>query len=199
MKLLTTLLATLLATSTLAQEVRQLDAHEHGVGELNIAIEDNTIAMELRAPGADIVGFEYAAVSAEDLSEIETAVATLSRPLELFVLPLSAECAVLEAKAGLEADAEHDHGEEHAAADHNHDHDHDHAEEKHAEHEGHTEFHAEYLLTCNNPAAISGIDFAYFETFENALKLDIQIVSASGSRAFVVERDSPNLELPGMF
>lgn len=195
MKLLTTLLATLLATSTLAQEVRQLDAHEHGVGELNIAIEDNTIAMELRAPGADIVGFEYAAVSAEDLSEIETAVATLSRPLELFVLPLSAECAVLEAKAGLEADAEHDHGKEHAAADHAH----AHAEEKHTEHEGHTEFHAEYLLTCNNPAAISGIDFAYFETFENALKLDIQIVSASGSRAFVVERDSPKLELPGMF
>lgn len=199
MKPFTTLLATLLATSAFAGETRQLDAHEHGVGALNIAIDDNTIAMELHAPGADIVGFEYAATSAEDLSAIESAVRTLSRPLELIVLPGSAECTVLEAEAGLEADGEHDHDhdEDHAAADQ--DHDHDHADEDHAEPEGHSEFHAEYLLTCANPGAISRIDFAYFEAFENAMKLEIQIVSATGSRAFVVERSSPALELPGMF
>lgn len=202
MKQFTTLLATLLATSALAGETRQLDAHEHGVGALNIAIDGNTVAMELRAPGADIVGFEYAAVRSEDLSTIESAVAMLSRPLELFVLPASAECAVVEANAELEVDDEHTHGEDHAAADHGHDHDHahdKHADASHAADEGHSEFHAEYLLTCAEPGAISAIDFAYFKAFENAQKLDIQIVSASGSQAFVVERDSPKLELPGMF
>ena len=43
------------ATSSLAEETKQLDAHEHGVGQLNIAFSANKIAMELHAPGSDIV------------------------------------------------------------------------------------------------------------------------------------------------
>ena len=42
-----------------AEEHRQLGAHVHGHGRLNIAIEGNTISMELEVPGMDIVGFEH--------------------------------------------------------------------------------------------------------------------------------------------
>ena len=34
------------ATSSLAEETKQLEAHEHGVGQLNIAFSANKIAME---------------------------------------------------------------------------------------------------------------------------------------------------------
>ena len=184
-------LITLLATPALAEGARELDAHEHGVGALNIAVDGDTIAMEFHAPGADIVGFEYEATNSEDRAAIDAAVAILAKPLELFVLPAAAECSVTKASAGLESEDDHDEGEKHD------DHD-DH--EDHAEADaGHTEFHAEYLLTCGNTNALTGIDFAYFSTFENALELEVQIISAAGAKAFEIERDMPTLDLLGMF
>lgn len=183
-----------LACPAFAEGSRELDAHEHGVGELNIALDGTTVSMELHAPGADIVGFEYEAESAEDRSAIDAAVATLAKPQELFVLPAAAECTVTQASAELESEEEHEGGE--------------HADEEHAEGENvdenheeasHTEFHAEYVLTCANPSAIDNIEFAYFDAFENARELEVQIVSGAGAQAFEVERDEPTLDLRGMF
>lgn len=220
----------LLALPAVAEEKRQLDAHEHGVGTLNIAVDGQTVAMEFHAPGADIVGFEYEATSAEDLAAIEDAVARLTKPLTLFGLPDAAGCTVTKAAAALETeyDEGHDH-DDHAEDkhdDHDHDeakhddHDHDdHAEEKHDDHDheehaehdhddhdaeahaegetGHTEFHGEYALTCADPGALTSITFSYFETFENALEVEVQIVSDKGAQAFEVERDDPVLDLSG--
>ena len=197
------------ATPVFAEETRQLDAHEHGVGQLNIAFDGQQIAMELHVPGADIVGFEYAAENAQDRSAVDTAVATLANPLKLFALTDAAGCSVVQASAGLESETEHDehegeHGEEHTDKELAHE---EHAEEGHAkeEHEGHaneaghTEFHAEYLLTCADPSAIVDINFFYFKSFLNALEVEVQIITATGATSFEVERDTPILDLRGMF
>jgi len=224
MRITLSLLATLATTTALAETTRQLDAHEHGVGALNIAIAGTTLEMEFHAPGADIVGFEHAASSAEDRAAVDRAVATLARPLDLFQLPAAAECSVTEARAALEAEEAHDdhdedHAEEHAAEhgheeheheeheheehahdDHDDDHaDEDHAHEDHAEGDSHTEFHAHYVLTCVTPEALDQITFAYFDQFENARELEVQLVSANGAKAFEVLRDQPILDLRGMF
>lgn len=183
------LVLALLASPAVAQDNRQLDAHEHGVGELNIAFDGKNVAMELHAPGADIVGFEYAATSVEDRAAIDAAVAMLARPQQLFVLPAAAECTVTQASAELES--EHEDHEEHAEEGGHEDH--------HEDEAGHTEFHAEYLLTCAKPEAISEITFAYFDAFENAREVEVQVISASGAQAFEVERDAPVLDLHGMF
>jgi len=142
-----------------AESSRQLDAHEHGAGTLAIAVEQGRIAMELEAPGADIVGFEYEAKTDTDKQALDTAIADLARPFDLFVFPSNAGCTVTQANVALVGEEDHDHGdgEEHAGADtHAHDdeekhehaeaHEHEH-EEKHAEageheHE-HDEKHAE--------------------------------------------------------
>jgi|TARA_B110000438_G_scaffold282907_1_gene310379 hypothetical protein len=183
------------ATPSLAEETTQLDAHEHGVGQLNIAFDENKIAMELHAPGADIVGFEYGAKSDADLAAIDAALQTLSDPLGLFLIPEAASCIVITAHAKLESeDSDHDdHDEE------GHD---DHDEEGHDDHDeapGHTEFHAEYLLECANLTEISAITFSYFEIFPNALELEVQVISDKGATAFEIERDVAKLDLRGIF
>lgn len=185
-------LSALVAGPATAEDTRQLDAHEHGVGQLNIAFDGQSIAMEFHAPGADIVGFEYAAKNAEDRAAVDAAVATLARPLDLFVMPAAAGCSVTQAAAGLEREDDHaaDAGhEDHADAGHN-----DHADEA-----GHTEFHADYVLTCADPAAVTDITFAYFDTFPNALEVEVQVISATGATSFEVARDAPSLDLRGMF
>lgn len=220
------LIIALAATPALAEESRQMDAHEHGTGSLNIAAEGNTVAMELHAPGADIVGFEYAPESEADQAKVAAAVEALEAPLDLFVLPEAAGCSVMETHAALELEGEdahegHDehgheaHEEEHAG-EHDHEEGHDdhdnhddhgdheetHASEDHHDHAseaGHSEFHAEYSLTCENPSALNSIEFAYFAQFENALELEVQVVTASGAQAFEVKRDAPQLALEGLF
>ena len=202
-----------------AEDARQLDAHEHGVGQLDIAFDGEQIAMELHAPGADIVGFEYAAESAEDRAKVDAAVATLAQPLALFSLPAAAGCSVVQASASLETEEAHEDHAEHGEEDHDHDahadekhgdeaHDHDahaahddedHAHDEHAEATRHSEFHAEYMLNCADPEQATQITFAYFDTFPNARELEVQVISDGGATAFEVERDAPSLDLRDMF
>jgi hypothetical protein len=188
------------ATPSLAEETTQLDAHEHGVGQLNIAFDENKIAMELHAPGADIVGFEYGAKSDADLAAIDAALKTLSDPLSIFLIPEAASCIVITAQAKLESeDSDHD---EEGHDDHDEEGHDDHDEEGHEDHDeapGHTEFHAEYLLECANLTEISAITFPYFDIFPNALELEVQVISDKGATAFEIERDVAKLDLRGIF
>src|SRR5579883_1715644 len=67
-----------------AQSHRQLGAHEHGHGRLNIAIDGKTLSMELEVPGADIVGFEHDANTEEQKAAADGAKARLANGLSLF-------------------------------------------------------------------------------------------------------------------
>jgi hypothetical protein len=164
---------------------REMEAHVHVEGTLDIAVEGGRVVMAFAAPGADIVGFEHAATSDADRAALEAAKATLADPLALFAPSEAAGCAVESAAVTLEGDAadgEHDHG-----------HGHDHAKAE----GGHTEFHAEYALACGAVDRLDGFDFAYFARFPNAGRLAVTIVSDQGQRAFTVERGAPDLRLDG--
>ena len=110
MRLPVLLFAGALATAALAaDEHRELGAHEHGRGTLNIAVEGNKVTMELEVPGVDIVGFEHAAKTSRDKAAVEKAKAQLAAPLTLFALPAAAACRVMEAKIEVE-NGGHEHG-----------------------------------------------------------------------------------------
>lgn len=181
--------------SALADETRQLGTHEHGVGLLDIAIEDQEIVMELRVPGADIVGFEHAATSDRDKLELEQALATLESPLELFVPPAAAGCTVSKAEVEVEAeDGDHHEHEEHGDAE---------ADEHHGDHQhvvedgGHREFHGSYTLVCADPVALTSVEMAYFEIFPNAHSLTIQLITVEGAQALEALREAPIVDLSG--
>lgn len=200
MKTLTSIIFFIIASPVFSEDARQLNAHEHGIGVLNIAIEASLVVMEFHAPGADIVGFEYAAKSDADLAAISAALKTLEAPLDLFVLPKAARCAVQAVQVELESDTDHGANEEdHQGHDDKHDHKHedhgDHDEQKHAASSGHTEFHAEYSLICSNIEALTQIDFAYFEVFPNSKQVALQLISQSGAHAFDIKSGAPRLDL----
>lgn len=140
-----------------AQDTRQMDAHVHGVGELQIAIEGQTVAMDITVPGADIVGFEHAPGSDADHAAIDAALAQFADAFTLFTVAGDAGCtAVTEVNHthgyGIEdedahahddhAHDDHDHAAEAGHDDHGHDdHDHDHAAD--AAHDDHGHDHAD--------------------------------------------------------
>jgi hypothetical protein len=194
------LVATALVASPLsAKETRHADSHEHGVGELNIAFEDNSVALELHAPGSDIVGFEYAARSQEDHAAIDAVVAKLSDLGNIVALPANAGCNVVDAHAALKGEDEHDDNKHDDHAGHEEEKHADHDDEEHEEDAEHTEFQVEYSLECINPSALVEMTFTYFKTFPNALELEVQAITANGAGAFEVMRDAPTLDLRDLF
>ena len=179
-------------STVLAEESRQVDKHEHGVGELNIAIDGSLAEFEFMLPGADIVGFEYEAKSDEDLAKIENALLVLENYENLFALTKNSKCVLADLDYHLSGE-EHD---EHADEEHD-----EHADEEHDEHadeESHTEFYAKYSFKCDNIKQLDKVEFSYFKTFPNSSELEVQFVSDIGSNAFEVEADKPIIILKGL-
>ena len=170
-----------------AEETRQVDKHEHGVGELNIAVEGSTIEFEFMIPGADIVGFEYVAKSDEDIAKINQALKTFDDYTNIFTLPSNSLCELNGQKVALKEEDEHD---EHDGHDEHDDHD------EHAE-ENHNEFYAKYSFECGNINAIKEVNFPYFATFTNSGELEVQFISNMGSTSFEVEGDEPLINTDG--
>jgi len=185
--------ATILALSAAhaaAEPVRQLGPHQHGHGTLNLAIEGQTAQMELEVPGADIVGFEYEAETAEDQAKVKAAEEKLAQPLALFVLPSDAGCKVTSAKVVIARESETGHDA------------HEHEDDTHAEADGHeaehSEFHAEYALSCSDVAAITTISFPYFNAFPNSEELAVTLITEKSQKAFEVNREHALIDIRGM-
>ena len=151
---------------------REVGAHQHGASKLNVAIEGQTISMELSAPANDIVGFEARPRTDKQKAAVEQATATLRDPLKLFTLPAVAGCTV--ASASVEQVFEE--GATPEASDH-------------------SEFEGRYSLSCSNMAALSEVEFPYFKLFPKADEIDVQVISPKGQKSFEVKRNRPRLSL----
>ena len=167
-------------TGPAAAQQRELGAHEHGRGTLNIAIEGTRLTMELEAPGVDIVGFEHKAKSAKDKAAVEPTPRSSwrSRWRSSSCRRRPGAC-VKQAAAKLEGEDDHGHA-----------HGHSHGKAKDAKQpagkaekddHGHSQFHAEYALDCKSPGGITAIEFDYFGAFAGAQKLDGQRHHAEGA------------------
>ena len=193
-----------------------MDAHEHGVSTLELAFEHGELVMNLTAPGADIVGFEYAASSDADKDAVEAAIRVMLTPENIVTLPEAAECRLGEVLAHLHG-ADHDEGHDHDDHDHedhadHDDHDHedhedhdDHAEDgdhdahDHDEHahdgEVHSEFHVRYIFACEHPEDLTTVGFPFFAAFDNAREIEATFVTETGAGTAEIERDAPELSL----
>ncbi len=165
-----------------AEEHRQLGAHVHGHGRLNIAVEDKNIAVELGAPGADIVGFEHEPVAPQEKAALEEAKAKLAGGAALFRWPEEAQCTLKDAKISTEAE----HADEH-----------EHEAEGGEEHH-HSEFNVEYAFECASPSLATSLGFDYFKAFPNARELEVSVISPKRQSSFEVTRERPSLDLKGV-
>ncbi len=168
-------------------EHREHGAHAHGHGTFNVAIEGTTLAMELVAPGADIVGFEHKAEGKSDKEALAAARKTLADVANVVTLPAGAGCALKTALVGVEAEEE----------DEDHDHDHD-KNKSDGDKEEHGEFHAEYQLTCSSPKKLTGMTFVYFDTFKAAEELDVTVIGPEQQLKFEVNRETTKIALGGI-
>lgn len=171
-------------------EHRQLGVHEHGVGQLNVALEDASLYIEFVSPAMNIVGFEHAPNNPEQEKAVQQAKQTLEDGNQMFSLPPEAQCELaateLETDMGGVEDA-HDHEAEHEAEDHVHESEHD--------DEVHSEFYVSYEFRCANPASLTHIDVQLFELFPTKEELQVQTITGKGQTSGTLNPASTRLAL----
>ena len=178
------LAASAVAVPPVAAAERGHGAHQHGVGQLNLAVEGANVEIEITAPGADIAGFEHVPSNEADRKAVDAAVAKLKDGAGLFRFPDKAGCRLDEADVSspLMVGAGHGHDKDHG---HGHGKEHGHGQEKGHGHdaEPHAEFRAHYHFRCADPAALTHVDLGYFKAFPDARELEARTVTARGQGA----------------
>ena len=172
---------------------RQLDAHNHGFGELNVAIEGQTVVIELNSPAFNIVGFEHSPETNKDKAAIKDAVSVLNDGSKLFLFPTTAGCRLASVHIGSSlidgqhsAHKNHDGDHKDSKHDDHKDHDDDHKDSKHDDHkerEIHSEFQANYKFQCDVVEKVNTIQIMIFKHFPNTRQLDVKTILPNGQSA----------------
>lgn len=171
---------TALMFNAVTAEVRQHGSHEHGAASLNVAIVEQTLAIEFIAPAANIVGFEHTPRTQAQKQAVSEAEAMLESDA-IFSFPPAAECTLSQA---VMEDEHEEHGEH----------------EEHAEHEqgeaAHSEFHAEYEYQCRQIERLTHVDVRLFEHFPGNEEIAVQVITPNGQGGAVLTSANARIELP---
>lgn len=180
-------LAACISTSALADEHdhRQHEAHEHGVGLLNIALEHDALHIELESPAMNIVGFEHKPASQKQQTAVEEAITTLRKGDRLFALNAEAGCKLLEADVDTALLDEHaEHADKHR----------EHASGKEHDEEAHADFDASYVFKCRHAATLNTIDVKLFQLFPGTEELEVQLLTDKGQTALHLTPSNSQLQ-----
>lgn len=160
-------------------EHASLGAHEHGAGSLDVALDGQTLELDLDGPSMNLVGFEHLATTDADKAKVAAAQAQLGNPLVLFNLPKAAECRV-EAQ-DLQSPLFEAAPEEAAGV----------AKGEHH----HSDIEAHYAFTCSKPEALKTLDLStFFKTFPGTHKIKVQLIGASGQQGVEATPQAPTVK-----
>lgn len=151
----------LYAGPTVAQQ--NLQAHQHGMAELQVAVSGEQIDVLLRSPAYNLVGFEHPPRSAEQHQTLESAVDWLKHTA--LVDTPQQQCSPEQSHVLTSWNDQH--------ADH-HGHGHDH------ESSGHSDIEITQRLHCPGLSDTNELQTALFERFPSVEQLNAQWVSPKG-------------------
>ena len=172
------LLAALVHSWCFAQTLTNVNAHVHGLAEMTIAIEKQTLEIEFTAPGADLVGFEHSANSKDELEQVNKTQLQLSNTKQLFSF-MGGQCQIHHKKIDLSSFSKPDlHTKSHFDEEHQLNH---HKSNHNAENKKttvpqmvkHSELRAVYHYQCKNIAELSAITVTLFDEFPGIEQMNV--------------------------
>ena len=198
-------LALLLAAAAHAQAPGK---HVHGQAELDIAIEETSIALMLVSPLDNILGFEHTPRTDAEHKQADDAQKALAQGDRLFVIDEGAGCTTerVNARAFYEDTSKDSPHSAHAHNDaHRHTADQVHAhpvkDTHHHGHAGHAGMHADAELTvhytCTSGHDVKTIDTsALFDTFPRLQTLQVQLAGPGRQAGMTITRTQPRISVP---
>lgn len=153
--------------------------HEHGVADMDIALDGKQLLVQLTSPSANFLGFEHEPSTKAQKEAYEKLAKTLNNPSTIIELK-GGQCTIadkdIDLPYGDDDHHEHEHEEHHHAKK---DHDHD-EHEKHEDHDHestHSDIEFQYVYTCKKPKSLEHIDVQLFKHFNGFEKINVQWLS----------------------
>ncbi|MCL2076096.1 MAG: DUF2796 domain-containing protein [Betaproteobacteria bacterium] len=176
-----------LAFFLIAAPVIAHKAHTHGAARLNLSVEGDTVEIGFETPLANLISFERAPGNDKESEEARNMAAVLRNPATIFIFPRNAQCSLktMLLKADVlarELDStpyEHEHG---------------HEQENHDNADGHADLDAEFVFTCQNPAALNQVEVRLFQAFSALKRIDANLVTPRGQKAMRLTPRSNRLQ-----
>jgi len=172
--------------------------HVHGKAELYLALDsDKILAIEFKAPAADIFGFESLGGGKLRAEKLEKQVALLKKPEQFLQVAANLNCKYQYLKINafgrdLLQSQQSGKAHEHAVA-HNHKHDHHSKDQKtsphahhHADHGEHSDLVASYAITCEKPLAGQKIELKIIEKFPSIKDLSVVLLGEKDQKKWSV-------------
>lgn len=137
-------------------------AHVHGAVTLNVAIETNSVSLQMEAPLDSLVGFEHAPRNSAQEQAVQAMFERFKAPQKLFGFDTAAQCALKASSAESEA----------LKAD---------AGKKASKDDDHADLDASIEFDCKQPSVVRSIDLSgLLAAFPRIHRVDAQITSPAG-------------------
>jgi len=163
--------------------------HQHGVAQLDLVLEPPLLAIAIRSPLANLVGFEHQPGSADEQEAWERLLRQMRQAEHQIGLPPAADCSLsqVELHQPFPATAEqhHDHG-------HDHEHGHDHG----AETPPHADLMVEYHYLCADSDQLQTLELPLMKHYPGIETLEVQMLTPSGQHLRQLSSGEQVLTLP---
>lgn len=160
------------------------EAHVHGVGKLDVALDGKTLSLHLDSPLVNLIGFEHAARSAKDKQAAQAMAKTLRNADTVFVTTPSAECKLTEVKLISAAIEPALLGEKAAAT-----------RAAGEDHDGHADLDGDFTFQCAHPELLQKVDVKLFDAFKGFNSIDVQLVTGKRQGAAKLTPGSGSLNI----
>jgi hypothetical protein len=155
-------------------DVAAQHAHEHGVAEITVALDGNTLAVELKSPLDNFVGFEHAPRNDRQRAAVQRMEEVLSAIERVFRPAPAAGCTPRAVRL--------DHPYRTAPA-------------RGAPATQHTEARATYELHCARPEALDRLEVVAFDAFPRLKRVKAQAAMPAGQRGATLTAGKRTLAL----
>lgn len=169
----------------------QQEAHLHGLVEMTLAIEGNTVELNLESPAANIVGFEHLASTPEQHASVTRAKTILDLPKQLLTF-IGTRCESTTQQVDFSAVLKpvETHHKEETHSEHK-----EHTNEGHEDHQTHSEISARYRFHCDKGTKLTAIKVHLFDLFPRIETVHAAWVSDSNQASAVFTAGSTTINL----
>lgn len=202
---LLSLLGALGINNAAAQERIEHQGHQHGSALIQIALQGSALNVILTSPSANLLGFEHAATSEQELQTLAQLKRDFAQDLSLLSFNSQAGCKVnqISVEQTFEEHEHHDdegHDEHHDDKEHNKHHDSEgHNEASEAETTDnpavvHSEIVAQWRFHCNQPERFKTLQSQLFAKYPTLEKISVEFISDSRQSGATLTAKQPSID-----
>lgn len=147
---------------------RSAGRHEHGSTTLGIAVEGQSLVIEIDGPAGNFTGFEQRPANEAQKQELARVLNVLRNGAALFLTPPGAQCRLQSA-----AVSPPDYGTD-----------------------GHADLEAFWEFRCGSPPALAWVEAKVFAAFPGTERLATSVVTDAGQKAVVLTPGTTRVLLP---